>query len=430
MREMNTKVFKFLIYISAFALIAVISGQVIWTLNTRNLVHQNTSALVELSVTKTADDFSRIINARELSGGDSVPQCSHQLPYSAEALGSLFDSLLLVENTLAGISAPFVFALVQHDSVVFLSDTAFGNFDWRKAPFSKNLYCGRTHDGMMLFLDFPEGYRVNNPFSHFSVWWFISMLGFVIIIAAGFVLIRSFSLMKRDSLRRINIINNLAHEFKTPIASVNLGAEMLLNDQIRHDPDRVTKYGELIRFEIRRLQHNVDQILNVVLLEEGQLMLRFQYISLNELVSEMVEKYMAVRTDLQNRIMLDLHATDDVIYADRAHVLNVISNLIENAVKYGGDDVVISISTGNRGSQRILIVSDNGPGIPRKYQKLVFERYFRINPGNRHDIKGHGIGLYYVKSILRKMNADISLSTSQSRGARFEIVFPEETITH
>ncbi len=431
--EMNTKVFNFLIFISAVAMLAVLTGIVVWTRHTHHVVHQNVITLTDVAMTKSADDFTRVIekmNPKMDNGDSSRTGCNILDPHHIGGVTPILDSILIKEFLSCHIDARFAYALFQNGEMIYRSDSTIAERAYSESINSKHLFCGNAGHNLKLSVVFPDGLKQSEQARHVSVWWIISIAGSVVIMITGFMLFRGFSMIKRDTLRRTSIINNLAHEFKTPIASIKLGAEMLLNEAVINERERVHRYAELIRFENQRLQFNVDQILNIVLLDEGQIMLRFKYFSMNAMIQEIIEKFLTVRDELKSRIKLELHASDDIIYADPSHFINVITNLLENSLKYGGEQVEISIATGNRGGSRLIMFADNGPGIPKKYQRLVFERYFRINPGNRHDIKGHGIGLYYVKNILAKMGANILLVSHNGRGARFEIIFPDETITH
>lgn len=428
---MNTKVFKVLIYVSLAAILAVIVGQVLWTQQTQKLIMRSNRNVVELAITKAANDFNQFFHFRKITITDTCSQSAqHLMNVSAnipEMVPSL-DSILKLEFSNIGLESEYQLALIHQNDFLYKSDESIADSVFLEDSFNKSLYCGFSNHGIRLSIFFPEGYEVNSNSSHLRIWWLISVIGFLVIVFSGALLFRSIIRMQIESGRRIKIINNLAHEFKTPLASIKLASEMLMNEQIVVQPQRVVRYGELLQFEVRRLQFQGEQILNMALLEEGQIMLKFEYISANEVVKKLVENYLVVRSDLVNQLVTNLHADNDIIYADLGHFQNVISNLIENAFKYGGEGVMVEINTGNNSNGVLICVIDNGVGIARKHQKAVFERFYRISTSNRHDIKGHGIGLYYVKSILSKMGGRITLASSPNKGARFEIFFPFEHI--
>jgi signal transduction histidine kinase len=326
------------------------------------------------------------------------------------------------------LESNYQFALIYEESFLYKSDQNISDTAYLKDSFINSLYCGFSDHGIRLLVLFPAGFEVNTYSTHLEIWWLVSLIGFIVIVFSGTLLFRSINRLQTESGRRIIIINNLAHEFKTPLASIKLASEMLMNEQIIVQPNRVHRYGELLQFEVRRLQFQGEQILSMALLEEGQIMLKFEYVSANEVIKKLVENYLVVRSDLVHQLITNLHSDNDIIYVDLGHFQNVISNLIENAFKYGGDNVMVEVNTGNNANGIIIGVVDNGIGIARKYQKAVFERFFRISINNRHDIKGHGIGLYYVKNILAKMGGRIALTSAPNKGARFEIFFPFEHI--
>lgn len=426
---MNTKVFKFLIYVSVIAILAVIAGQFLWTQQTHKLITRNARNVIELALTKTANDFNQYFHYKKNMIADTsnlsekhLMNVSANIPEMVPAL----DSILKVEFSNIGLQSNYKLALIHQGVFLYKSDESIADSVYQKDSFNKSLYCGFSNHGISMSVFFPEGYVVRSDSPHMRAWWLISLVGFVIIVLSGSFLFRSIMKIQTESGRRIRIINNLAHEFKTPLASIKLASEMLMNEQIINQPNRVHRYGELLQFEVRRLQFQGEQILNMALLEEGQIMLKFEYVSANEVIRKLVENYLVVRSDLAEQLTTNLHSDNDIVYVDLGHFQNVISNLIENSFKYGGDGVKVEINTGNNSNGVLIHVIDNGIGIARKYHKVVFERFYRITSSNRHDIKGHGIGLYYVKNILSKMGARVTLTSAPNKGARFEMFFPFE----
>ncbi len=428
---MSTKVFKVLVYVSVAAIFAVIVGQVLWTTHTQKLIKRNDRSIVELAITKSANDFNQYFHFIKNTIADTCSHSEqHRMNISANIpeMVTALDSILKLEFFNIGLESEYQLALIHEKDFLYKSDESIADSVFLKDSFNKSLYCGFSNHGIRLSIFFPEGYVVRTNSPHLRIWWLVSLIGFVVIIFSGSVLFRSIMRMQSESGRRIRIINNMAHEFKTPLASIKLASEMLMNEQIIVQPNRVHRYGELLQFEVRRLQFQGEQILNMALLDQGQIMLKFEYVNANDVIKKLVENYLVVRTDLVNQLITNLHSENDIIYVDLGHFQNVISNLIENAFKYGGEGVTVEVNTGNNSHGILICVVDNGIGIARKYQKVVFERFYRIANNNRHDIKGHGIGLYYVKNILSKMGGRISLTSAPNKGARFEIFFPFEHI--
>lgn len=415
--RMSTKIYKFLIYISISAMIAVVVGQILWTSYSQKVIRQAGYTLIQLSLAKSSHDFNQEINRIETRGGGK-PSFEVMRSMIDSALNAEFESIILFED--------LEYSIYRGNKILFKSNPDITDEDAMNSDFSRGFYYEKNKPAMMVSIIPPRsiGYRLD--LSHMNLWWLMSMLGFVVIAIIALFLMRSIQKAKQEANTRVKTINNIAHEFKTPIASIKLAAEMLVHEDVARQPDRVHRYAELIQYEIKRLQRQTEQFQNVVLLEEGQIMLRFTYINANEVLQKMVNHYLLVRSDYQDRLLTDLKADNDFIYADLAHFENVITNLIDNAFKYGGDKVKVTISTRSTESGVQILVSDDGLGIAKSHQKLIFDRFYRVAPINKHDIKGHGIGLYYVKTILKQMGADIAVYSSVGKGATFEILFQFE----
>lgn len=415
--SMSAKIYKFLLYISISAMIAVVVGQILWTTYSQKIIRQAGFTLIQLSLAKASHDFNQNID-RIVEAGGEKPSFNEMQMMIDSALRAEFESIIILEN--------LEYSIYRANRILYKSNAEIPDEDVMNSELSRGFLYEKNKPAMMVCVIAPEsiGYSLN--LSHMNIWWLISMIGFAAIASIAILLLRSMQKAKRDASTRIKTINNIAHEFKTPIASIKLAGEMLVHEDVARQPGRVHRYAELIQYEIKRLQMQTEQFQNVVLLEEGQIMLRFNNINANEVLQKLVNHYVLVRGDYQDRLTTDLKADNDFIYADVAHFENVITNLIDNAFKYGGDKVKVTVSTRSNEECILILVSDDGKGIAKEHHRLIFERFYRVTPINKHDVKGHGIGLYYVKTILRQMGADITVQSSPGKGATFEIMFPFE----
>lgn len=415
---MAAKVYKFLIYVSIIAVLAVVIGQVLWTNYSHKVIRQAGYTLIHLSLSKASNDFNILIRQKQ-EMGEEKPAFAELREMIDSVLSKEFRSVALLENLNYGI--------YRENEILYKTSDEVSDEDILNSDFRRGFYYEKYKPALMVSVVPPTSLGYYMSLSHMSFWWLISMFGFTVIGLVAVILLRSMRKYREEANLRVKTINNIAHEFKTPLASIKLAGEMLLNKDVAKQPDRVHRYAELIEYEVKRLQLQTEQFQNVVLLEEGQIMLRFSYVHVNEVLSKMAGHFLLVRADFQDRLLTDLRAENDIIYADPAHFENVISNLIDNAFKYGGEKVVVKLITRSNSDCIIISVEDNGAGISKPQQKLIFDRFYRVTPVNKHDIKGHGIGLYYVKTILKQMGAEIFVSSRPNKGARFEIQFPAET---
>ncbi|MEI6060015.1 MAG: HAMP domain-containing sensor histidine kinase [Bacteroidota bacterium] len=223
---------------------------------------------------------------------------------------------------------------------------------------------------------------------------------------------------KRLSELQRDFINNMTHEFKTPIASINIAADVISNPASISEPSRILTYGSVIKQEINRLNDQVDKVLQIARIEKSGINLHLEKLDLNAIINKVVENCLANQGD-KVQIRTELSADITQVEADRNHLTNIFYNLLDNAVKYSGDSPEISIKTIKRANKVFAYLSDNGPGIGRAHQKRVFQKFYRIPTANVHDVKGFGLGLFYVKSICEAHHWKISLDPIPAAGTTF-----------
>lgn len=229
---------------------------------------------------------------------------------------------------------------------------------------------------------------------------------------------------KRLSEVKTDFINNMTHELKTPISTIGLSSELLLRGDFKEDPERLKRYAEIIYKENKRLENQVERVLNVAKLDKEKLVLKKEHLSLHELILDAKESFDLNQTDNGGQITLELNAENDNLQLDPVHITNVIYNLLDNAVKYCEQTPQITISTSNRDKGFQLTISDNGIGIRREDIKLIFDKFFRVPTGNLHNVKGFGLGLYYVKLIVEEHGGKIQVKSSVGKGSAFHLWFP------
>jgi len=252
-----------------------------------------------------------------------------------------------------------------------------------------------------------------------TIWFFFAGILVVSVIFFAYAIFVILNQKKLSELQR-DFINNMTHEFKTPIASINIAADVISNPESVKEPNRILTYGAVIKQEVNRLNDQVDKVLQIARIEKSGIHLRMEIIDLHEIIKVVVENCLANHRD-KVMISVDLAAEAIIVAADRNHLTNILYNLLDNAVKYTGDSPEIRIQTIRKLKKVFLTISDNGPGIPKAMQKRVFQKFYRIPTANVHDVKGFGLGLFYVKSICDAHRWKISLDPSKATGSAFVI---------
>jgi two-component system phosphate regulon sensor histidine kinase PhoR len=245
---------------------------------------------------------------------------------------------------------------------------------------------------------------------------------FVLIVCFGYTI---FSILrqKKISEMKMDFINNMTHEFKTPVSTIMIASEALKDQEIAEDKSRVARLANIIFEENQRLGNHIERVLNIARIEKNDLKLDIKQLDVNEMVTTVLDS-MELKLQKYNVIAnLNLDAERAMIEADELHFSNVLYNLIDNAIKYSPEVPEITISTFNKNDEVVIRVADKGIGMNRDQQTKIFEQFYRIPTGNLHDVKGFGLGLSYVNTIVKKLNGTISVKSEKEKGSEFELKF-------
>jgi two-component system phosphate regulon sensor histidine kinase PhoR len=226
---------------------------------------------------------------------------------------------------------------------------------------------------------------------------------------------------KRLSEIRTDFVNNMTHELKTPISTIGLSADGISGALLTSNLDRVRSYVQIIQNENSRLKSQVERVLQIASLSPKKVALQHKEINLHELLQKAVDTFEMQIQEAEGRISKDLLASNPNIKGDVVHITNVIYNLIDNAVKYTADSPQIHIRTSNKSGWFRLEIQDNGIGIDKDNQRMIFEKFYRVPTGNLHSVRGYGLGLFYVKTIVEAHKGKIQVTSEPGKGSTFSI---------
>jgi len=227
---------------------------------------------------------------------------------------------------------------------------------------------------------------------------------------------------KKISEMKTDFINNMTHEFKTPVATIMIASESLKDPEIVQDKTRIERLAGIIYDENVRLGNHIERVLNIARIDKGELELESEPIDINELVSVVMDSMDLQFQKKGVQLSLDLRAKNPIVKGDELHFSNVLFNLIDNAIKYSKDKLNIDIETYNHGKFLHLIVRDSGIGMSKDELSKIFDQFYRIPTGNVHDVKGFGLGLSYVQDVIKKMGGVIKVKSELHKGTEFEII--------
>ena len=322
-----------------------------------------------------------------------------------------------------GLYEPFSFQIVDYNNKVVYSSPGFST-RYPNAVYTQILFPNDPPAKLnRLRVYFPT--KRNYVYSELS--FFIPSLLFTLILLVTFIFtVVSLFRQKRLSEMKNDFINNMTHELKTPVSTISLASQMLKDESILKSPEVFKHVTGVIYDETKRLSFQVEKVLQMSLFDKQKTTLKMKEMDVNDLVVSVANTHVLKVEKLGGTLDVDLQAEHSMIMADEMHFTNVLFNILDNALKYRKDDVPpeLMIRTRNEGNKIIISIEDNGIGMKKEETKKVFERFYRVPTGNRHDVKGFGLGLAYVKKIVTDCNGTIRAESELGKGTKFIISLP------
>ncbi len=427
---MKKQTFLIIVTITGLALAGVIFIQFYWIRNAVSLQEEQFNSKVILALKGTVNQMYECKSDTLSDGLFCKTECSHKKSTLPNGINiKALEELINTEFAEVGLHKPYVYGIYNPSAshAGYVSDPKH-EAQLLESSHTISLSCISRNNSMVLGAWFPdERHRALTSI----FWWLLVCFLLLTILVFGFILsIYSFLRQKKISEMKSDFVNNITHEFKTPIATISLASEMLLKPSVLNNESKARKYAGIIFDENIRLKNQVEHVLQLAVLDRGAYTLRQESFDLNDVINKAAANFQFIIKEKKGTVKLHLDATNHRVYADIMHVENIISNLLDNANKYSPGIPEISISTFNRNDHVVVAIEDKGIGISAENQKHIFRKMFRVHTGNLHDVKGFGLGLYYVKSLVEAHNGVVSLHSEPGKGSRFEISFPLDFLSN
>ncbi len=366
----------------------------------------------------------RYINKSEMISVVLENLVNFDKPIEERISAKLLDSLIHAELMHKDITTQYQFGVVDtHTYQLLFSDKSLDNAEMLRTGFQTQLFPNDEFAApALLYLHFPQK-------SQYILGEMLTVLGssavFVIIIIFSFASAVGIIIRQRKLSEITNdFINNMTHEFKTPISTISLACEVMQDSDIRKNEKQLDRYLTVIKDENERLGRQVEKVLQIATLGKGDFKLKIQPIDVNDTIAKAIQN---IAIQIENRggmIDVDFQADESVIEADEVHLSNIIYNLLDNANKYSPDAPDIKVTTESTKNGVIITVSDKGLGISKETINKVFEKFYRVSTGNVHNVKGFGLGLSYVKTMIEAHYGNISVKSEIGQGSDFIIFLP------
>lgn len=326
-----------------------------------------------------------------------------------------------------GINIPFCFAVVNRNGIPVYSTEGFPTVDEGEANtmFVQALFPNDPpNKKVFLKVYFPSKEKYIFKSIRFLIPAFIFTL--VLIAFSVYIIILAFRQKKLNEMKT-DFINNMTHEFKTPISTISLAAQMLNDDSVRKSPGMLQHISTIINDETKRLRFQVEKVLQMSMFDRQKATLRLQEVDANLTINNIINTFKLKVERYGGHLNSNLDAEDAIVNVDEMHFTNVIFNLLDNAVKYRREDVPLEINVNTTDiddSHLRISISDNGIGIKKEHLKKIFDKFYRVPTGNKHDVKGFGLGLAYVYKMIDLLGGSIKVESELNHGTKFIIILP------
>ncbi|MFT4760108.1 MAG: two-component system phosphate regulon sensor histidine kinase PhoR [Paraglaciecola sp.] len=300
--------------------------------------------------------------------------------------------------------------------------TKLGYKNLYNSKYRVNLFQADVNSPGMLMLFFPE----KASFVWSSVWknLLASVLFTGIILFCFAYTISVIIKQKKVSEMKGDFINNMTHEFKTPIATISLATDSISSPKIAGNPDKVRRFANIIKQENIRMNNQVEKVLQMAMLDKKDFSLKLTAVNLHEIIGQATENITLSIERKEGLVTTDLQADKPIVEADLTHLSNIVNNLLDNANKYSPEKPEISVATRNVNDGVQVIITDKGIGMSNEARKHIFDRFYRVHTGDRHDVKGFGLGLSYVKAMIVAHKGQINVKSDLGKGSSFTLFFP------
>jgi two-component system, OmpR family, phosphate regulon sensor histidine kinase PhoR len=422
---MNNRTIQRIVLLGALAIIFVIASQTYMIMQAYNLKERDFDASVNISLLNVAKDLSQV-NQTILPPNlvKRLSKNTYAVNINSTINPTNLDFYLRKWFEQAALTEDFDYAVYDcHDEkMVYGKYVSYTTSSPDSSKVGKNL--PMVNDATYYFVvRFPK--RESSIFAGISfmlVFTAISLLTIIFFIYALTVILRQ----KRLSELQKDFINNMTHEFKTPISTIKVAADVFISNPSVQNDVRLSRYAQIIREQNNRLNSQVEKVLQLTRIDKNTLELNKEIINLNELLDTILPAIQVKIEEKQGVLIQELKASQPYIKADSLHLTNILHNLLDNAMKYCRDGKPeITVRTLDMGKNLRLIVEDKGVGIDKEHHKKVFFRFYRVPTGNIHNVKGFGLGLFYVKNIISAHNWQIDLESEVDKGTKIILDIPK-----
>jgi two-component system phosphate regulon sensor histidine kinase PhoR len=387
-----------------------------------NKKNKSTASIDSKRNKKTFQELSQFEKYARKSDEEIISNYNSLLPISQRISKDELQEIIREELDNRPIEADFEFAIyqdgfatrIQSDNFDFLTDATWPSTIYKNNNFDTEPY--------VLYLNMPD--RKKYILSSIAGMALLSLIFTTVIVVAYSNAVKQIFKQRQISQIKTDFINNMTHEFKTPIATINLALDSLKHPKISSDPVKVSNYHRMIREENKRMHSQVENVLRISKLERDDLDIDKERYDMDEIIEDSISHIQLILEEKGGVIKMHLGALRKEVLVNESHITNVVVNVLENAIKYTESKPVIDVFTENIKDKLVIKVRDEGIGMSKQAQRKIFQKFFRVHTGDIHNVKGHGLGLAYAKRILDDCHGEIHVESIKGKGSTFSIHLP------
>ena len=416
---MSRKSIQYFLLLGVISLVGIISIQIFWVKKAFDLKEQQFRQTVMVALRNVANQIATSHDLAVIENPVSQLSSNYYVVNIRIPLDEKLLEYLLQEEFLKNeLETDFEFGIYDCDTDAIVYGAYIAKKAGKKNVIPSNL--PKTDQFLNYFgVRFPE--KSSFLVGSLDFWIYSSLITFVVIIFFTYAM---FVVLKQRRLSEIqrDFINNMTHEFQTPISTIHIATDVLRLPKILEQPQRLFKYVDIIRQENQRLKLQVETLLTTARTGKGAFLLNMNTYDLHEVIKEVFESLLTENT---TEIRFNLEATQTKVRLDKGHFMNMIRNLVDNSVKYAAGSCEITIQTKQVEGKLKFTVQDNGIGIPSEYLPFIFDRFYRVPTGNIHNVKGFGLGLNYVRSVAKAHHWNVVVQSEVGKGTTFTFEIPQ-----
>lgn len=409
------------ILLGTIAIVSIIGMQAYWVMNTWNLKEQEFHEKVNIGLRNVAKGFEKIKTMPQYDLIDRVSSNYYVVNINQVINANSLEYFLKKELEAVGLEENFRYAIYDCATKKMVG----GNFIryGQEAPIDEEQVELPTYDKFLYYfgVSFPK--RTNHILESMLptiVMTAILLLTVIFFSFSMFVIMRQ----KRLSEMQKDFINNMTHEFKTPISTIKISADVFLNDPNIKTDTRLHRYAKIIKQQNERLNGQVEKVLQIARIERDNFELNLEPTNVHEMLEDCLKGVRLKVDQLGGTLETSLLETAPIILADKLHFSNILHNLLDNAIKYCKEEPHVQVNMKRKGNKLSLQITDQGIGIAKEYQDKIFQKFYRVPTGNVHNVKGFGLGLFYIKNICRAHAWQLDLESEKEEGTTVELLIP------